>query len=83
MTCNGRTAVIDALCNGDIRIVEVIHQPQTGHFPFNWLDAGSAANQIDDLIAVEFPAHKGFKRDDFAASLIRPPRSAAYDTAQC
>ena len=52
---------------GDIRIVEVIYQPQASHFAFNGLDAGSPADQVYNLVCVQLPAHKLLKRDDFAS----------------
>lgn len=74
---------MNALRCGYIRIIQVIHKPQAGHFAFNRLDAGSPADQIHNLVAVQLPAHQCLKRNDFTAGLIRPPGSAAYDTAQC
>ena len=82
MSGHAGSAVIDVFRYGYIRIIKVIHQPQTGHFAFDGCDAGSAADQLHDLVAVQLPAHEGFEGYDFA-ELIRPPRSAAYDTAQC
>lgn len=61
---------MNALRCGDIRIIKVIYQPQAGHFALNGLDAGSAADQIDNLVCVQLPAHKGFKWDDFASRLF-------------
>ena len=73
VTCNTATAIVNALCYGYIRIVKVINNPQAGHFTLDGLDAGSAADQIDNLVCIQLPAHKLFKRYDFAASLIRSP----------
>lgn len=58
---------MDALRCGDIRIVEVIYQPQAGHFAVDGSYAGSAADQIDNLVCVQLPAYKLLKRDDFAS----------------
>ena len=58
---------MNALRCGDIRIVEVIYQPQAGHFAFNGLNAGSPADQVYNLVRVQFPAYKILERDDFAS----------------
>lgn len=72
---NGGTAVIDSLRYGDIRVVHVIHQPQTRHFALCWGDAGSAADQVNNLVAVQFAPHPDREGNNvpFAAGLIRPP----------
>ena len=75
VSANGGTAVIDSLRYGDIRVVHVIHQPQTRHFALCWGNAGSAANQVNDLVAVQFTPHPDREGNNvpFAAGLIWPP----------
>lgn len=75
VSANGGTAVIDSLRYGDIRVVHVIYQPQTRHFALCWGDAGSAADQVNNLVAVQFAPHPDREGNNvpFAAGLIRPP----------
>ena len=75
------SAVIDSLLGGYLHIQHTIDQFKIYHFPVDRFDAGGAADQFHNLVAVQLPAHQRFERDDFAV-LIRSP-SLRHAGPQC